>query len=276
MDILDPRLFNLLPEHHTSNANNLWNCALFLTQLANSEQQMNGNNAAVTSNACNGMTGVSGHSISAPQIFPTTTTPSNHYHIENNNNNNNTNNSENNLLLLDSNEYLNLSSNLEEILARLLKLKRRNKASLFNLLIPSLSLTKQQQRKNDENFMDTQMRLLNESTPWWGGGGGGDCPYGGGGGSSSSFVTRSSGNKVLSNKTMTKTLPPPNSLNNSNCNSQSNSNCDDSSSEDEEGTVAAAVSASVGAEEESVESMEVKMRNFHNKIAYLNEDGSKR
>lgn len=166
MDILDPRLFNLLPEHQTSQANNLWNCALFLTQLANiSEQQQQQQQQQPGSSGS-----MSSHSYSAPQLHrmidhhsstaapaPTPTPQQPHPHHQPHSNvhlphhfhhhpmahhpetflNLNAahalpNPTEHCLHILDANnEYcsLSLSTNLDEIFTRLLKIKRRNKVS---------------------------------------------------------------------------------------------------------------------------------------------------
>lgn len=172
MDILDPRLFNLLPEHQTAQANNLWNCALFLTQLANSEQQMSslgGPNAGTSSAAGLLPSNSSNHSYSAPQLHRLAATSSNpplppqppasndtlhqsasvvhvlppaiphhlsyhhqHHHHDNSSSSSSTehHHHHHNLLFFEKdNETLTLSANLDEILTRLLKLKRRNKVN---------------------------------------------------------------------------------------------------------------------------------------------------
>lgn len=148
MDILDPRLFIILPEHHTSNANNLWNCALFLTQLANNEHL-----------ACSLVTSLSSNqSLNAPSA--------------NGGGESNTNNQNGELSLLNDRDQPTSNAanvdggiNLNEILMRFIQVKRRNKASLFNLLIPSFNLASKEAKLN--NFiLDNQVKLLNESTPW--------------------------------------------------------------------------------------------------------------
>ena len=146
MDCLDPRMFLILPEH-VSNAHHVWNYALIITQMSNSA-------AAAASN-----------SQSSLSLTHTNKSQSNQDSSINASLNKIINNSNNYTFSFESiindfktpnslNEFNNLL--LDEPIQRILKIKKRNKASLYNLIF-------------SKNLNDNQISLTelnNLTTPW--------------------------------------------------------------------------------------------------------------
>ena len=149
LDLIDPRLFLTLPEH-VSNALHVWNRALFITQLSHLD-------ASVDLNSIH-------HSR----------------HVEQHNNNNN--NQEchktdllekflndcksqytlllNNATNYDTNEAF-LKTLNETTLMKIFKIKKRNKASLLNLILPNLVLA---DSTMTNNLSDAQITLKQRNT----------------------------------------------------------------------------------------------------------------
>lgn len=136
---MDPRVYFILPEH-VSNAYNIWNCAWFLAQMSNLNEQ------STSSTSLSKQIGLLS-SDEANGTSNNTSSSSNTAKIENVCNLINTNNLSmlvENIFMNNANENIlnelkntNDFSKLNEPLLTILKIKKRNKASLFNLILPS-------------------------------------------------------------------------------------------------------------------------------------------
>jgi hypothetical protein len=145
MDCLDPRMFLILPEH-ISNAHHVWNYALIITQMSNSATTPNSQLSLANSNGKSQSNQDSSSNTSLNKI------------INNNNNKNNYTFSFESIIndfktpnsLNDFNHLL-----LDEPIQRILKIKKRNKASLYNLIFS----------KNSHDQISLT-ELNNLTTPW--------------------------------------------------------------------------------------------------------------
>ena len=164
---MDPRIFLILPEH-ISNAYHLWNCALFITQMSNLESTVtntltNGNNNTTPVNTTNNVTN-----------------NTKQQHIINNKSNNSSDGSESansvcmDILMNDLNksqyQYLLLNdfkcdyTKFFESIMTILKIKKRNKASLFNLILPSACLSDSSSSSSSSSLSSTYQSSSSSSS----------------------------------------------------------------------------------------------------------------
>lgn len=135
MDIIDPRIFLILPEH-ISNANHLWNCALFLTQISNIESILSSTYRPLDQQQSQqtGTDSTNNEQTSSDSINSTNSTQTL---------------TENCLMM-----------QLNETIMRIYKIKKRNKASLLNLILP-FDFSKPKKVLNQQST-----KSLASSTPW--------------------------------------------------------------------------------------------------------------
>lgn len=117
MDVIDPRIFLIMPEH-ISNANNLWNCALFLTQISNLEAMLNNTTTTTKISQSNSSSNLAQQSTDNLDLLNDST--------------------QNSIMNLRSGacDDESLLKHVNETIMKIYKIKRRNKASLFNLILP--------------------------------------------------------------------------------------------------------------------------------------------
>ncbi|CAF0714331.1 unnamed protein product [Brachionus calyciflorus] len=155
MDIIDPRIFLNLPEH-ASHAHSTWNCALFLAQISNLEsiltdtfsKQINDGEPLSTSSSSANLL----NDLKIINSFKMIKASSSNLDL----------NTESNSKT--SNQIEEMYNGLNESIMNIYKVKKRNKASLYNLILPfnfntdNRDLDNQQQNKLVSN--------LKSSTPW--------------------------------------------------------------------------------------------------------------
>jgi hypothetical protein len=131
LDLIDPRLFLTLPEH-VSNALHVWNRALLITQISHLDASVASSPYNNSNDLNNSHSKQSENNTDLLEQFLNDC--KSQYTLQLNNNNNNNNNNAN-----DKNEEF-LKTLNETTLMKIFKIKKRNKASLLNLILPNLVL----------------------------------------------------------------------------------------------------------------------------------------
>ncbi len=157
MDMIDPRIFLILPEH-ISNAHHVWNCALFITQMSNLDSLNANNNSLANQSAhsknliatSNNSSKLSTNTFSFESII--NDFKSNQ--VSANKSDENSSGSEQ--------EFYKL---FNEPIQRIFKIKKRNKASLYNLIFPFNSSSSSEQREKKDKAI-AMADLHNLTTPW--------------------------------------------------------------------------------------------------------------
>ena len=124
-DYIDPRIFLVLPEH-VSNAHHIWNCALFLTQLSH-----------LDANSSNPKNAYQADSLKLNSYLKSIAKPNtrklDEEYFDYSNNKSSSSSLSSKLNQSHGDEAL---QNLNEPIMKIFKIKKRNKASLFNLILP--------------------------------------------------------------------------------------------------------------------------------------------
>ena len=137
MDLIDPRIFIGMPEH-VSNAHSTWNSALFLAQISKIE-------AALSDTF--GSTGGNNVDINLPIIhnFNMLKTSSSSSNLDNQRN---------------IHQIEQIFNNFNESIVKVYQVKKRNKASLYNLIIPF------DFHINETHEQSQMILFLKSTTPW--------------------------------------------------------------------------------------------------------------
>lgn len=163
IDSIDPRIYLILPEHN-SNAHNIWNWALFVTQISNLSSDIkaeypNDNNNNNNNNSRSDFK-------SQFNSIASSTAPFNLEQYQHRN---------------DINNYYyyyfkHIFNN--QTIMKIFKIKKRNKASLFNLIMPDISMYQMNNINDAAQHCKTHLSLcdyhwllnnndlINETTPW--------------------------------------------------------------------------------------------------------------
>lgn len=164
-DYIDPRIFLVLPEH-VSNAHHIWNCALFLTQLSHLDASSSNppKNAYQTD------------SLKLNSYLKSIANPNSRKldeeYFDYSTNKSSSSSLSSKLNQANGDEGL---KNLNEPIMKIFKIKKRNKASLFNLILP---FSQSQNATNDYSCYYDNRNIINDifnyklfsnnltTTPW--------------------------------------------------------------------------------------------------------------
>ncbi|RNA38219.1 hypothetical protein BpHYR1_005934 [Brachionus plicatilis] len=142
MDLIDPRIFLSMPEH-VSNAYSTWNSALFLAQISKIESAL----TDTFSKQGNDDEPSCLNSANFPIInnFNMLKTSSSSSNLDNQRN---------------VHQIEQIFNNFNESMMKIYKVKKRNKASLYNLIIPfDFNI-------NDTDKQNRMISFLKSTTPW--------------------------------------------------------------------------------------------------------------
>ena len=159
MDIIDPRIFLNLPEH-VSSAHNTWNSALFLTQISNLESILTDTFSKPRDDAEPSSTPSSSSSANLLNDFKLI----NSFKMIKSSSSDF--NSDFKSVAKNANQIEELYNNLNESIIKIYKVKKRNKASLYNLILPFNFNLNKNNDLNEEDRNDNLVTSLKSTTPW--------------------------------------------------------------------------------------------------------------